>query len=173
MAMSQMSVIKVTLTHEEEVLAHKVGLERAIGMLPNGLYHSSRRQTNINYHAYVAQLSEAVGSEMAVAKYLGITDFVPTCGTFKSLADIADNIEVKWTTWKEGPLYIQPSDRDDDIALLVTGKSPELYIMGWLPISRCKIASNFVRQQQNWWVSQRDLMPMSKFDLSRYAPSQI
>ena len=80
MALRGLPMIRVTLTHSEEITAHEIGFLRAkeLGSTAN---HASRYDRHLNYHEYIAQLSEAVGSEMATAKYFDITDFKPTHGT--------------------------------------------------------------------------------------------
>ena len=161
-------MIRVLLTPEEEFTAHEVGFRRAqsIGARPD---HPSRRDKSINYHEFIGQLSEAVGAEMAVARYFKLTDFKPTYDTFKNEADVGRSIEVKWTKWVDGHMVIHQSDRMNDVAVLVTGKSPTYQLAGWLPVAMAKSKRNWRVQDKNWWVGQKDLLPIEDFLKSDYA----
>ena len=110
---------------------------------------------------------------MAVAKFLGINDFEPTINTFKTSADVASKVEVKWTKWQDGHMVIHPSDRNTDIAILVVGKSPEYYLVGWIPVAHAKVSQYWVTSEQNWWVGQRNLRPMESFIGSIYANAAL
>jgi hypothetical protein len=172
MAVRDLPIIRVTLNYEEELEAHRVGFARAseLGSTAN---HSSRDDKNLNYHEYIGQLAEAVGSEISVAKYFDITDFKPTVNTFKYQADIGSKIEVKWTKWKDGHLIIRQSDRSEDIAVLVVGKSPEYFLVGWIPIKHAKAIQNWSAANSNWWIKQADLNPMGLFLKSAYADTSL
>ena len=161
-------MIRVTLTHAEELTAHEIGFLRAkeLGSTAN---HASRYDRHLNYHEYIAQLSEAVGSEMATAKYFDITDFKPTHGTFKKEADVASRIECKWSRYADGHLIIHKTDRDTDIAVLVVGKSPEYTLAGWIPVKSAKFKRYWHPRDQNWWIRQQDLRPMENLLESDYA----
>jgi hypothetical protein len=98
---------------------------------------------------------------MVVARYLGIKDFEPGVNTFKREADVGYRIEVKHTSWRDGHLIVKPSDRDDDIAVLVVGESPNYSIIGWLPVEVAKTPRFKSDQSNSWWVSQINLRPMS------------
>ena len=165
--MRTLPVIRVSLNHEEEVMAHKVGFERATA-LDSTANHNSRKDKHLNYHDYITQLSEAVGSEIAVAKFLAISDFEPTINTFKREADVGSRIEVKWTKWQDGHMIIHQSDRNTDIAILVVGKSPEYYLVGWIPVAQAKVQQHWVSSERNWWIGQRNLRPMESFVGSIY-----
>lgn len=168
MALRGLPMIRVTLTHSEEITAHEIGFLRAkeLGSTAN---HASRYDRHLNYHEYIAQLSEAVGSEMATAKYFDITDFKPTHGTFKNEADVASRIEVKWSRYADGHLIIHKTDRDTDIAVLVVGRSPEYTLAGWIPVKAAKFKRYWHPRDQNWWVRQQDLRPMENLLESDYA----
>ena len=161
-------MIAVKLTHGEEVTAHEIGFLRA-KELASQANHPSRFDRDLNYHEYIGQLAEAVGSEMAVAKYFDLTDFKPSHGTFKTAADVGRGIEVKWTRWKDGHLVIHQSDRITDIAILVTNRSPHYYLCGWIPVKDAQIRRNFRSSEGNWWINQSDLRPMEDFLRSDHA----
>lgn len=172
MDMPNLSRIRVRLTLDEEVTAHRVGFERATAIRGTA-NHSSRYDRGLNYHEYIAQLSESVGSEMAVAKYFQITDFAPTVNTFKTQADVGSRLEIKHTKWMDGHLVVHHSDRIDDIAVLVVGRSPEYWLAGWIPVADAKHKRFFVESEKNWWISQRDLRPMTDFLRSKYARASL
>jgi hypothetical protein len=161
-------MIKVSLTYAEELEAHQAGFERAKALKATA-NHASRYDKGLNYHSFIAQLAEAVGSEIAVARYFGLFDFMPTHNTFKRQADVAQRIEVKWTRWKDGHLVVHKSDRDTDIAVLVVGQSPDYYLAGWLPVESAKSKRYWVESERNWWVGQSNLNPMEDFLESKYA----
>ena len=161
-------MIAVKLNYNEEVAAHEVGFLRA-KELASVANHPSRYDRGLNYHEYITQLSEAVGSEMAVAKYFNLTDFKPSHGTFKNSADVGKRLEIKWTRWKDGHMIIHHSDRIDDIAILVTNRSPAYYLIGWIPVKEAKVNRSWKESEKNWWVNQGDLRPMEDFLRSEYA----
>jgi hypothetical protein len=168
MDLLQLPHIRVTLNYEEETLAHHAGFARAQGIRGKA-DHATRKDTTLNFHQYVGQLAEAVGSEMCVAKYFGLTDFKPTINTFKREADVGARLEVKHTLWRDGHLIVHQSDRADDIAVLVVGRSPEYYLVGWIPVIDAKVKRFYVESEKNWWVRQHDLRPMTDFLRSKYA----
>jgi hypothetical protein len=66
-------------------------------------------------------------------------DYKPGMTWDKSKADVGEHIEVKWSANPASNLWIQESDRHDrDIAVLVTGNSPKMHIVGWMPVAVAK-----------------------------------
>jgi hypothetical protein len=170
--MSKVQYIKVTLTRDEEIKAHQVGFKRS--QLDFWNADSPKRfDRDLNFHDFITQQAESVSSEMAVAKFLKVEDFDPDNQNFKNLADVGSNIEVKWTRWKDGHLIIYPYDREDDVAVLVVGKSPEYYLVGWIPIKQAKAPQNYVRAQNTYWVTQRRLNPMNELAGSIYGHASL
>ena len=97
--------------------------------------HSSRIVKDISWFAYVAQMAESMAAELVVAKRLGY-DYTPGITWDKSKADVGNHIEVKWSSNPHSNLWIQESDRQDrDIAVLIVGNSPEMRIVGWMPVA--------------------------------------
>lgn len=172
MALRDLQVIRVTLTYDEEVTAHRTGFERATE-LKSTAAHSSRGNKALNYHEYIGELAEAAGGEIAVAKFFGIEHFKPTINTFKTQADIRSRIEVKWTKHVSGHLVLRHSDRNHDIAILCVGKSPELFLVGWTPIRHGKVDRNWVNEMSAWWINQEHLRPMADFLGSDYATATL
>ena len=148
----------VRLSREDEVTAHVAGLAREKRYGSNPKFQGNKG----NFHNAVVIHAEAVGAEIAVARYFGVEDFKPTVDTFKNEPDVYWNgiaMEVKQTSHKRGHLIITDDDRDTDIAVLVVGESPSLYIMGWIPVGVAK-RPRFESSSGGWWVSQINLQPM-------------
>ena len=108
----------------------------------------------------IARDAQSIGAEMVVARYLGIKDFEPTYNIFKNAADVGARFEVKWTKWVEGSLIIKANDRDQDIAILVTGASPNYKLCGWIPVAIAKKPKYANSRGDSFWVGQQDLRPM-------------
>ena len=166
------SLTKVVLDYSQETQAHTIGLKR-VTEIGGRADHHSRHDKRINFHEYVSQNAEAVGSEIAVAMYFNVRNFVPTVNTFKNEADIGSKVEVKWTKYENGHLIVGKHDRDMDVAVLVTGRSPVYLIVGWLPVSWCKKPKYFNPLDQQFWVNQRDLLPIADLRKSIYGSSEI
>jgi hypothetical protein len=159
------AMIEVKLNYEEQVAAAKTGFLRETYYETNPNFHDQSMRGNL--HEAVYRHAEAAGSELAAAKYFDIPNFKLTINTFKKVADVGNRIEIKHTIWKEGHLIIRERDRNDDLAVLVTGKSPNYFIVGWLPISICK-SERFKHKDGSWWISQINLRPMGNLKESIY-----
>ena len=135
--------------------------------------HSSRIIRNLSWFEYVAQMAESMAAEWAVAKHLGY-DYTPGITWDKSKADVGNHIEVKWSANPYSNLWIQESDRQDrDIAVLVVGNSPEMRIVGWMPVAIAKKPRYRNASQNNWSVPQINLQPIETLQRSNYAHSAI
>ena len=150
-------MVKATITVQEEFTALAIAYGRAISLdIPMaGAYQK------LSLAKSVARDAEAIGAEMVVAHFLGDTNFKATVNTFKNEADCLGIIEVKHTSYRDGHLIIKRSDRNSDLAVLVTGTSPNYEIMGWYPVGLAK-AKRFQSSDGSWWVSQLNLEPMEK-----------
>lgn len=166
-------MIDIKLTLADELLSARIGLERTEYSKQRGHTHSFTVNNPGNYFSDIMAASGAVAGEIAVARALGINDFVPTANTFKSTADIGENIEVKWTAWHGGHLVIHPKDRDTDVAVLVVGNSPNLRVIGWLPIMQAKRPKYRHTKDDSWWVSQINLHPIEDLNRSQYVNPSI
>lgn len=162
-------MIPVKLTQVEELMAGAFGFERTMKAKLNGF--EDRSFQKLNFADKIARDVEACGAEIAVAKYLGLDDFKPDNEAFKNFADIGFNIEVKWTKWKEGSLILDDRQRENDVAILVTGNMPNLYVCGWTPVSMARRPSRR-RSDGCYWIGQADLFPMSDFLRSKYGNAQ-
>lgn len=158
--------MSICLTFAEQIQAHKCAIDRveAIGKIDT----RHRWNNTITWHKRIAEVAESICGEMAVAKYFGIKDFVPTVNGFKDIADVGSRIEVKWTAWPEGSLIVHEYDRAEDIAVLVTGTSPWFEVRGWIPVSVARKDKYRHHSQPNWWVSQKNLQPIETLRSSNY-----
>ena len=159
--------MKLKATLEDKVLAHTVALERIaqIGGQPD---HSSRYDRALGFHDYVAQIAESIVAEILVARFLGYKDFDPRSSEFKRTADVGSFIEVKWTRYDNGQLIIYESDRQSDVAILVTGTSPTYRLAGWIPVAMAKRPKYKHAKQPTWWVTQINLQPIENLRGSNY-----
>ena len=148
-------MVRATITVEEEFTALAVAYSRAV-VLDNPMAGAYQK---LSLAKSIARDAEAIGAEMVVARFLGDTNFKATLNTFKNEADCLGIIEVKHTNYRDGHLIIKRSDRNSDLAVLVTGNSPNYEIMGWYPVGSAK-AKRFQSSDGSWWVSQLNLEPM-------------
>lgn len=164
--------VRYKVTYEEQLRAHEVALERI--KLINGIPdHSSRFDKKLSFHDFVAQMAESICAEMVVAKYFGLKDFDPADSQFKKTADVGSRIEVKWTKYDAGALIIGDSDRNSDIAVLVTGTSPTYSIKGWIPVSIAKNQRWRRRDQPTFWVDQYNLHPIENLRRSSHGETAL
>ena len=135
--------------------------------------HSSRIVKDISWFAYVAQMGESMAAEYLVAKRLGY-EYQPGITWDKTKADVGEHIEVKWSANPASNLWIQESDRHDrDVAVLVTGNSPKMNIVGWIPVVMAKKPRYRNNAQSNWTVPQINLQPIETLMRSNYAHPSI
>lgn len=151
---------RVVLDYSQEIEAHQIGFQRVYA-LKSRPDHPGRFNKGISLHEFIGEHAEAVGSEIAVAQFFGLKDFKPTLNTFKTVADVGGRLEVKWTKYDNGSLIINKTDRDEDVAILVTGRSPVYHLAGWIPIRMARQPKFHHRLQDNYWVTQRDLFPIT------------
>jgi len=159
----------IKLENTELAQCTVAGLQRLMRKLAghnSGFYYNN----SLSFQERVAEESESVAAEWAVAKYYGL-DFDPAESNnhFKSKADVGNALEVKWTKYTDGSLIIYESDRKTDIAVLVVGKSPTYVIKGWIPVAVCQKERYRHSSQPTWWVSQNHLQPIETLGASNYA----
>jgi hypothetical protein len=164
--------MKIKPTIEDKVLAHTVALERIaqIGGHPD---HDSRYDKSLGFHDYVAQVAESIVAEILVARYLGYVDFDPRASRFKETADVGSNIEVRWTRYDTGSLIVYENDRVTDVAVLVTGRSPNYNLAGWIPVAIAKKPRYKSSSQPTWWVTQANLQPIETLKGSNYGTASL
>ena len=159
--------MKIVLDYAQQIRAAEVALSRIkeLELKPN---HLSRYDKELSFPEYVAQVTESIGAEIAVAKYFGMIGFDPAMSRFKLTADVGAAIEVKWTHYDGGSLIIYESDRNHDVAVLVVGKSPKYRIAGWIPVSIAKRDRYKHHKQPTWWIGQQNLQPIENLYRSKY-----
>lgn len=163
--------VKVVLDYAQEVQSHATAFARhtAVGQF---VRNQGRFNDKLNFHEAVAEQAEAVGTEIAIAQYMGIKNFVPSVNTYRSEPDVQigkASFEIKHTKYLKGHLIIQNDFmRLDDIGVLLVGRSPVYEIVGWMPIKWCKQAKYLNAQDGNYWVKQSDLFEIDTLRKSIY-----
>jgi len=166
-------MMKIQLTSADEIMSAQVGLQRTQYSKERNMKNTFERKTANNYFNDILMASNGAAAELAVAKALGINDFTPTINTFKSQADIGENIEVKHTVWHGGHLVVHQKDRESDVAVLVVGECPDLFVVGWMPVVVAKRPRYRNNKADSWWVSQINLQPIESLLRSNYANVRI
>jgi hypothetical protein len=163
--------MKIKLDDVEAAMCHIAALKaranqgHQIGSTP---HYNSR----LNFHEQVAEIAESLAAEWAVAKYFGIP-YTPDDNKGKERADVGNGLEVKWTKYADGHLIVYPTDRITDVAILVTGKHPDYYIAGWIPIAMAKRDRYKKSDQDSWWIGVNSLQPIETVMRSSYAHTVI
>ena len=164
--------MKMALTRQEEFICH----EAAIALAKNNKdYHEWKEGSYTpekSFHDQIAQDAHSIGAEWVVAKYLNL-DFQPFEDKGKRRADVGSHFEVRWTKYVAGHLVVHEYDRPNDVAILVTGESPNYFIAGWIPIAMAKRTKYRHSKQPNWWVTQINLQPIENLRRSNYGQSAI
>jgi hypothetical protein len=164
-----------TMKHKSTLQMQQMSHLAAVKMLcdtPDQTMGSEPRyHRGLNFHEKVSELAQAIEAEWIVAKYFG-KDFDPFASKYKRIADVGNGIEVKHT--ESGfHLIVYPNDRNTDVAVLVTGKSPEFHITGWIPVSMAKRPRFKKATQDSWWINMRDLQPIETLIRSSYGTAAI
>jgi hypothetical protein len=163
--------MKISLDDYQAAMCHVTALKarsqqgHQIGSTP---HYNSR----LNFHEQVAEIAESFAAEWAVAKYFDIP-YTPTDNKGKERADVATGLEVKWTKYADGHLIVYPSDRVTDVAILVTGKHPNYYIAGWIPVAMAKRDRYKKSDQESWWIGVNGLQPIENLRRSTYGETAI
>ena len=163
--------VKVVLDYSQEVQSHATGFARHI-KVGHLVRNQGKYNDKLNFHEAAGEQSEAVGTEIALALYMGVKNFVPTIDTYHDEPDLqVGNVsfEVKHTKYINGHLIIHKDyPRLDDIAVLLVGKSPVYEIAGWMPVKWCKQAKYRNAMDGNYWVAQRELFEIDTLRKSIY-----
>jgi hypothetical protein len=162
--------IKMKITAADEWAIHNRAAQVVFSL--DDLGTVQRYNTKLNNHERVTEYAESIGAEMVVARYFGL-DYDITINNGKRNADVGKGLEVKWTSYINGSLIIYPNDREDDVAVLVVGRSPEYYIVGWLPVKMAKQKHFKNSQQDSYWIGQDSLNPIEDLIRSNYAATHI
>ena len=147
-------MIKVVLDEYQKLIAEQYGIARAKSFVAhfNGKTNTNYEQQKHggDFDQFIDRQVAAVAAELAVAEYLGFTDFVPKNDVYKDEADVGTNIEVKYTHLMTGNLLIRKRDRDSDYGVLVIGDLNAFYIVGFISVKEAKtIQSDYDLQSDN------------------------
>lgn len=163
--------MKYRSTQKMQQLCHVSALARLCATEEQIMGSEPRYNRGLNFHEKVTELAQATEAEWHVANHLGY-DFNPFNKNYKIEADVGDKFEVKHT--ENGfHLIIYPNDRITDVAVLVTGRSPEFNIIGWIPVAMAQRPRFKKATQDSWWVNMRDLQPMENLTRSSYGKTAI
>ena len=163
-------MIKMKISEADEWAIHNRAAQVVFSL--DDLSRVQRYNSKLNNYERVTEYAESLGAEMVVARYFGL-DYDVNVSNGKRNADVGKGIECKWTSYINGSLIIYPNDRVDDVAVLVVGRSPEYYIVGWLPVKDAMQKHFKNTQQDSWWVNQDSLNPIGDLVRSSYAATHI
>jgi hypothetical protein len=163
-------MIKMKISDADEWAIHNRAAQVVFGQVE--LSTQPRYNSKLNNYERVAEYAESIGSEIVVARYFGL-DYDIEKSNGKRNADVGKGLEIKWTSYINGSLIVYPNDRVDDVAVLVVGRSPEYYIVGWLPVKQAMQKQFKNSQQDSWWVNQDSLNPIGDLVRSSYATTHI
>jgi hypothetical protein len=162
---------KMIISAADEWAIHKRAVDVVFsysGQLGTTIHYNSK----LNNHEQVSEYAESLGAEMIVARYFGL-DYDINVSNGKRGADVGQGLEVRWTSYVGGNLIVYPNDRENDIAVLVVGKSPVYHIAGWLPVAFARRKRFKNPRQDSWWVDQANLNPIDTLIRSEYATAAI
>jgi hypothetical protein len=60
-----------------------------------------------------------------------------------------------------------------DVAILVTGKHPDYYIAGWIPVAMAKRDRYKKSDQDSWWIGVNGLQPIENLRRSIHGEAAI
>jgi hypothetical protein len=163
-------MIKMKISEADEWAIHNRAAQVVFSL--DDLSRVQRYNSKLNNYERVTEYAESLGAEMVVARYFGL-DYDVNVSNGKRNADVGKGIECKWTSYINGSLIIYPNDRIDDVAVLVVGRSPEYYIVGWLPVKDAMQKHFKNTSQDSWWVNQDSLNPIGDLVRSSYAATHI
>jgi hypothetical protein len=163
-------VIRITISEADEWAIHNRAAQ--VIFATDELSTMPRYNTKLNNYERVTEYAESLGAEMVVARYFGL-DYDVNVSNGKRKADVGKGIEVKWTSYINGSLIIYPNDRENDVAVLVVGRSPDYFIAGWLPVKMAMQKQFKNSQQDSWWIGQDSLNPIGDLARSSYAATHI
>ena len=136
---------------------------------PDNLSCNPRYNTALSTHDRVSELAESIAAEVVVARYFGLSYSIDN-DNFKINADVGKGLEVRWTRYDAGQLIVYPNDRDDDVAILVTGRSGKGFVIaGWMPVKVARKSRYKHGTQDSWWIPQDRLFSIDELRGSAYA----
>jgi hypothetical protein len=101
---------------------------------------------------------EAAAAELAVCRWRGRYWLAATNGG--KVAGDSGGFQVRWTAHELGHLIVYPEDDRDDPFVLVVGRTPRLYVVGWIYAEHAR-QERYWRDRgvkcPSWWVPQSAL----------------
>ena len=177
MGVRQVSYVRVDLGLEHTKSVSVAGLIRALRYAPQfegktAAPNYAVLNSNLSWLDFVTQQSEALAAEVVVGIYTynPIDDLANRNGRIK--ADVGADIEVKHTFKVDGHLIITDDSRDSDVAVLVVGRNPTYYLMGWMPVIMAK-KDRYRTNRPGYWVPQSSLFEMKTLGKSVYGSVQV
>jgi hypothetical protein len=167
-------ITSYALTPKEEAIAVEVGYQR------QKVYFGDPTK-NINYSEgdlwELWQHAVAAGSELAFARMVGKTDFVPHFNKWKTELDIPGLGEVRYTFSDQPKLRYTNRDDDSLVYILMSDGmrhktrrvAPDWLgtpyrAIGWSHGGQCK-KDEFRYNETTWYVPPRNLYPMNLLEL--------
>jgi hypothetical protein len=164
----------------EEALATRIGFARQEPMLGQPERNRNYSEGDI-WEAWQHMIT--VGSEIAMARMLGLTDFVPHVNTFRSKQDIPGH-EVRYSFYKQsGPkLRFNAAIDNPDKKYLLTAEGLETRTrrsadsdwlghpykaLGWMYGRDCT-KPEYLFKGQTYYVPYKDLFPMNTLPDTRF-----
>jgi len=167
-------ITSYALTTQEEAIAVEVGYQRQkvyFGDPTNNVNYSEGDLWELWQHAVAA------GSELAFARMVGKTDFVPHFNKWKTELDIPGLGEVRYTFSDQPKLRYTNRDDDSLVYILMSDGmrhktrrvAPDWLgtpyrAVGWLHGGQCK-KDEFRYNETTWYVSPQNLYPMNLLEL--------
>jgi len=149
----------IELTPLELEVAAWLGSRRQVSSLVRGLEDKHGFEGD-GWGAHI----EGVCGEMAAAKAANLY-YEPRVDTFKGVADIGDDIEVRTRSRHDYELLVRPADRDiaQRAFVHVTGRAPRFEVHGWLrglDAMRPQWQQTHGGREPAWFVPASELLPM-------------
>jgi hypothetical protein len=167
---------RVVIDRAQEVDAHSTAFA-LIQYYEAHNKHANQYNRALNYHEMIAEKAEGYGAQIAVANFFGDYSYKPKLDPTMEHADVGTNIEVKYTHHENGHLVIQDRykkpERLKDIGILVVGKSPVYYLVGWMPVAMAMQPRYRVSWDKNYWVPKSSLFEMKYLKRSDYGNTAI
>lgn len=132
-----MSLGRVTLVSHEVDMAAGVGLRRQLAALHAGRPDRHGVDPEDGWRIHI----EGACGECCVAKFLG-RYWDGSVDTFKSIPDLG-NVEIRTRSKHRYDLLIRKDDDPDKVYILVTGRTPNFWVRGWL--------RGIDAQREEWW----------------------
>lgn len=155
--------MQVRLEWHELLMGATVGIQRQVEAMRAGIVDHARCRSDVTWEIHIAG---ALG-ELAAAKAMNV-HWNGGVNTFKG-ADIGSNIQVRTrpsdTERTSYDLIVRPSDKNDDIFVMVQGEGDTYYVRGWISGAAAKQPqwlSNHGGYREAWFVPKSALHPVTE-----------